>query len=161
MIHKCNEGACPPDEVGCYVVIFCSEQSLLLIHTTALCCCHFKAHSTWQPLTLCIYNVHKLQYVYYLLFHCIDTKKNSAFFPHSISVIKRSAPCYHKFVPRLVRSTLAKGEALPLIRSIWPFTFGTCTPLDVSIYFLITFTLPAHFATFAVAVQSRYTSSHH
>lgn len=79
MIHKCNEGACPPDEVGCYVVIFCSEQSRLLIppHCAAVIL-KLTAHDNHQH---CVYTIStNCSMCITCCFTALTQKKNSAFF---------------------------------------------------------------------------------
>lgn len=90
-----------------------------------------------------------------LLFHHFDNKMffRAAVFSN-ISVISSSAVLSEMLFTFDVLHFSMRGGSTPLMHSTWPSALPTCTPLDVSIYLLITFTLPSHSATFAAAPQS-------
>lgn len=115
---------------------------------------NFHAHGEWHaalphPMTR-NYSMHNL------LFPCTDIKNACSF---STISIRKSGVFYHKCAPHSMRSTLVGRGSILLMHPMWPFTFCTCSPLDVSIYFVTTFTLPTHFATFAATPQSHYSFS--
>ncbi len=72
----------------------------------------------------------------------------TAVFSSTVSIMSCSVMYYFKMC-----STVAARGSTPSSLSMWPLTFCPHTPLDVSIYISVTFTLHAHFAMFAVTPQ--------